>query len=674
MNQTNPHETLKPSLRSKGKFIGRIALVGALLFAAAAGAYVMFNGNDALDSTPTLFTAQRGELRVTVLEGGSVEALNSQEIRSQVKGREGTKIIYIVDEGYRVTEEDVKNGTVLVELDRSQLEDNLITREIGFQSAEAGYFEEQAEYDIQVNQNQSLIKTAELTAKFALMDLNKYLGESSVSKLLEELNLDDDTTKLLSGEKLTIPDLHLEPPMEEIETSATAERVPIPLDEELMKAIADAMAESGMPVSPDRFRERMARGGEGPPMLTPEMNERMGRMGIDAYEIAERLGKLPKPAPAQRTIEREDMPIELGSTFDEDRPTVDFTRYADLERLEDGEAKQELRKYRDEILVAEDEFKLAQAEFESQSRLAEKDFTTQTELDRARVRVNKAEITVTSAESAERLFIKYTFPKQIEQLVSDYEEALNSLDRTLTNASAELMQQQARLKAAEMQYKIEQSELADLRNQLAATVIRAEMPGLVVYGSSSDSGRYRNQDPIQEGTAVNERQLIITIPDMSQMAVKVKVHESSVQRVAPGQKARIWIDSHPGEALEGEVARVSVLPDSQDRWMNPDMKLYSTDVLISNTPQWLRPGMSAQTEILVEELDDVVYIPLQAVHGERDDQIVYVQTPAGAERRVVKTGIYNDDFIQIIEGVKEGEHVFLRMPNKGQLARSSEAT
>ena len=64
------------------------------------------------------YRVQRGPLRITVLEKGEVEALESQEIKSEVRGE--TKIISIVDEGYRVTEEDVQNKKVLVELDSSE--------------------------------------------------------------------------------------------------------------------------------------------------------------------------------------------------------------------------------------------------------------------------------------------------------------------------------------------------------------------------------------------------------------------------------------------------------------------------------------------------------------------------------------------------------------------------
>ena len=118
-----------------------------------------------------------------------------------------------------------------------------------------------------------------------------------------------------------------------------------------------------------------------------------------------------------------------------------------------------------------------------------------------------------------------------------------------------------------------------------------------------------NEEPIREGATVRERQSIITIPDMTKMSVRVKIHESYIKKIKKGQKARITVDAFPDTVLDGEVTKVGVLPDSQNRWMNPDMKVYLTTITINGTNDWLKPGMSAKVEILANCLSDVVYVP-----------------------------------------------------------------
>ena len=175
-----------------------------------------------------------------------------------------------------------------------------------------------------------------------------------------------------------------------------------------------------------------------------------------------------------------------------------------------------------------------------------------------------------------------------------------------------------------------------------------------MYGST--------QEPIQEGTTVRERQLILTIPDMTKMGVNVSIHESAVKRVLVGQKARMVADSNPDVPFTAEVIRVSVLPDSQNRFMNPDVKVYKTVLKLDDVIDWIRPGMSTQVEILVDELEDVVYIPIQAVVPMGDQRVVYVAKADGRERRVVETGQYTEEFIEIRSGLDAGEVVLLLPP------------
>lgn len=144
-----------------------------------------------------LYVAQRGPLVVSVLEGGSIEALESQIIRSEVEGREGTKILRIIEEGYQVSEDDVADKLVLVELDSSALEDRITSQEIDFQATLANLTEAIKQKEVQENRNVSDIKTASLATKFALMDFKKYLGEGAASEILEQLNLNEDSVNQL---------------------------------------------------------------------------------------------------------------------------------------------------------------------------------------------------------------------------------------------------------------------------------------------------------------------------------------------------------------------------------------------------------------------------------------------------------------------------------------------
>ena len=146
------------------------------------------------------------------------------------------------------------------------------------------------------------------------------------------------------------------------------------------------------------------------------------------------------------------------------------------------------------------------------------------------------------------------------------------------------------------------------------------------------------------------------------MIAEINVHESSVDKVLPGQVATIVVEPFPDETFRGRVLKVSPLPNPQRGWLSPDVKVYTTQVCIEGSHEHLRPGMSAKVEILVQELENVLIVPIQVVANREGNKECYVLTPQGARGRKVVTGAFNDTFVQIVSGVEVGEKVLLNPP------------
>lgn len=594
---------------------------------------------------PLVFATVRGPLRITVIEGGGVEAIESQEVKCEVRGsHQGVKILRIVDEGYQVTQEDIRTNKVLVELDSSELEKQLVEQEIRYQSSAASLAEAQQGYEIQLIQNLSDIKAAEQKARFARMDFNKFLGETAAGEILATLGL-TNLLETLTNIVLTAPPLDLEvesaepPPPEpalQVAVVATGEQPGTAVASSTSGTVTAAM---GPAAAADSVVVQVAASAGGPPHADlPTVTE-------------ETPGAVPGSA-------LPDLPPALLQSID-----LDFGVYASLERLDDGEAKQKLRTYQDELMVARRELEQARSQQEGTRRLFEQQFVTRIDMERDDIALTNSWLKVQTAETAQELFLKYEFAKLAEQSLSAFLEAARELDRARRSAISKMAQADARLKSAQAQYNVQLRHRRELMEQLQKCVIRAEKTGLVVYGGGEE--RYwRGEEQIREGATVRERQTIITIPDMSKMSVKVKIHESHIKKVQRGQKARVTLDAFPDELLEGEVTQVAVLPDSEDRWMNPDMKVYRTTIGIHGSRDWLKPGMSAKAEILVDELPDVVHVPIQAVVPQGGKRLCYVVLGRDLEPREVEVGQFNDSFIEIKSGLSEGELVSLRPPGR----------
>lgn len=376
----------------------------------------------------------------------------------------------------------------------------------------------------------------------------------------------------------------------------------------------------------------------------------------------------PPAAPAQAGVAAPPPPEEAAggaaTPLGRDLSAIDFSRYADLNLLGDGEAKQKLRDLLDTLQVSQKEEGQAKSTLEGTKRLLEKGFATKVDLERDEIAAENARLKVQKAGTARDLFLQYEFKKSAEEWLSKYVEAARELNRARKAAISKLAQAEARFRSAQAQFNVQQRQLKEITEQVDKCILHAKKPGLVVYGGGGDDMfYYGDQERVREGSTVRERQSLITIPDMTKMGVKVRIHESYIKQVKKGQKVRITADAVPDQPLQGEVTKVGVLPDSQNRWMSPDLKVYLTTISIEGTKDWLKPGMTAKVEILVDRLPDVIHVPVQAVTPLDGQQVCHVIRGGGTEPRSVEIGQYNDEFIEIKSGLKVGEKVLLRPPD-----------
>ncbi|HEY1083427.1 MAG TPA: hypothetical protein VGE29_14255, partial [Prosthecobacter sp.] len=162
---------------------------GAAVAVIAAGSFFFSGSASKSEDVPT-FSAIKGPLQINVLQGGEIRALQNFELKSEIETP--TKILSLIPEGYLVTEEDVKEGKVLVELDNSDLKTRIQDHEIQFQTTVAAYIDADEGREIQRSENQSLVRDMKETAIFALMDFEKYLGRDLTVKVLASSQLPKD--------------------------------------------------------------------------------------------------------------------------------------------------------------------------------------------------------------------------------------------------------------------------------------------------------------------------------------------------------------------------------------------------------------------------------------------------------------------------------------------------
>jgi HlyD family secretion protein len=335
----------------------------------------------------------------------------------------------------------------------------------------------------------------------------------------------------------------------------------------------------------------------------------------------------------------------------------------DLEKYKSARGDYELAvmKANADVTIAKEELTRAKNKLEWTEKLADKGYVSGTELIADRLAVSKASLQLEQANGAQDLLVQFTHKKDLAKYESTLKESVQALERSKRKATAAIALATAAKRGKESTQGLSKKRLAKLTDQIEKAKIRAPQDGMVVYPNVEP---WRRERMIMQGAEVHENQLLMNLPDVSTMAVDVQVHESWVDQVKEGLPALVSIDALPNLNLKGKVTKVGLLPDSVNRWLNPDLKVYQTEITLEDSAEvtLLRPGMSAKVEILIALLDDVIYVPVQSVSTIDKQQVCYVLERGAFVPRPVQGGKYNESFLEIISGLKIGDVVQLNAP------------
>jgi len=209
------------------------------------------------------------------------------------------------------------------------------------------------------------------------------------------------------------------------------------------------------------------------------------------------------------------------------------------------------------------------------------------------------------------------------------------------------------------------ANLASMKDSLSKSELRAPISGRVT-GLKALKG-----ETAIPGMSNLPGATLMVISDMNEIIAEIKVNESEVVRTRIGQTAQVTVESLPGRIFPGRVYEVATAAEK----IGTDANMYLVKVALdmaSTEVKSLRPGMSARAVVLTNEAKGVLRVPLQSVlerEGSLEEaqkkgllspegrNIAFVVKDSRATERTVKTGIANTQFIEVKEGLQEGEKV-----------------
>jgi multidrug efflux pump subunit AcrA (membrane-fusion protein) len=234
------------------------------------------------------------------------------------------------------------------------------------------------------------------------------------------------------------------------------------------------------------------------------------------------------------------------------------------------------------------------------------------------------------------------------------EEARLEVELARLNYQGKLDQLTGDVQKAELEVQRARDQLAVSQRELQQLTITAPIPGMVVYMEIWKGGQMAK---VQEGDSPWPGQGLINLPDLSEMIVKATVSEVDAAKIDTGLTAEIRLDALPGQVYGGRVIQKSTLARRKDP--NSKINVFDLVLSVSDKDDQLKPGMSASGRIIIDRIEDVVKVPLEAVFEKAGRTVVYLGNRKEVE---VSVGRRNDMEIEVVDGLEGDETICLIDP------------
>lgn len=183
----------------------------------------------------------------------------------------------------------------------------------------------------------------------------------------------------------------------------------------------------------------------------------------------------------------------------------------------------------------------------------------------------------------------------------------------------------------------------------------APAPGIAII-----SRNWSTNSKFQMGDQCWSSQQIIQLPDLSKLKAKVNINETDISHITKGLKVQVRPDAFSDSTFTGYVATVANLAQNKDN--KSKIKVFPVEIVINEYNKNLLPGLTVSCRIIVDEIENVIFIPLEALHVQGDKSYVFKKTVGGYEKVEVQTGPANSDYIIIESGLDKDDMVALIDP------------
>ena len=247
---------------------------------------------------------------------------------------------------------------------------------------------------------------------------------------------------------------------------------------------------------------------------------------------------------------------------------------------------------------------------------------------------------------------QYEPPATIRQAEMNLDKSKRAYEQAVSNYSLKKEQAQAQIRKAEIRLQREYDQRDKLIGVLNQFEIYAPQPGMVIYKKEWGGAKRK------VGSSINPWDPVVaTLPDLTSMISKTYVNEIDISKVDVGQTVSLGVDAFPEREYTGQVIDVA---NVGEQLPNSDAKVFEVVIQLNETDTTLRPAMTTVNQVLTNKYEDVLFIPLEAIHN--TDSMSYVYHVKQKNRQIVDLGEANSNSIIVVEGLQAGDELYLTIP------------
>ena len=262
---------------------------------------------------------------------------------------------------------------------------------------------------------------------------------------------------------------------------------------------------------------------------------------------------------------------------------------------------------------------------------------------------------------------KYESDIKKKEIQLNLEKADIALERAKEQIDNRIKIQKEEVKQKNLSIQQDVAQLKEANETMQKLFVTTPSPGIAIISRSWSSGnKFQVGDQCWSGFP------LIQLPDLSALKATVKINEVDIAKISKGLKVEIKPDAFSDSIFTGVVSTVANLAVNKEG--TSKIKVFPVTILINETNKNLLPGLTVSCKIILDKIENVLYIPLNAVHSEGDTYFVYRKTSGGYDKTVVETGTGNSDYIIITKGLQEKDKVALIDPFAEEKAKDKKAS